>query len=449
MNSTTAAPVTRRRFLGTAAAAATGAAAGGVASGVYFHHRARQQAAEFLSGQFFDDPTFDFTTRSALGASYYGCANPGKIFAITSRIADGDFESAYRAFYAAGDEAKQWGEEAASQNHRVSAREAYLWAASYYYAALYFLDGTADPTRLLPTWKQYASCWAAAAALFTPAVERVEIPYANTALTGWLFRASDSKARRPLVILNTGSDGSELGLLVRGGAGGMARGYNCLAFNGPGQGDALWLKKLCFRPDWEKVVTPVVDFALAYPEVDAKRIALVGVSQGGYMVPRALAFEHRIAAGVADPGTWNVADPWTRNLPQSLIKLLDAGNKEKFDSEVGLGLRFRRRSRITMAFRMRPYGFTSYYDVFHALRQYNLKDVAGQIRCPMLITNPESEPFFPGQSRELYDMLHCPKTLLDFTAEQGAGLHCEVDAPGYRDFRIYKWLDETLGNASS
>jgi pimeloyl-ACP methyl ester carboxylesterase len=449
VNSTTSPKVTRRGFLGTAAIAVGGAAAGGVASGGYFHHRARQQAAEFLSGQLFADPTFDFTTRIALGASYYGCGNPGKIFAIASRIKDGDFESGYQAYHAAGSEANQWAEEAASKKHRVSAREAYLWAANYFFAALYFLDGTTDPTRLLPTWKQYEGCWATAAALFTPPIERVEIPYENTTLTGWLFRASNSKERRPLVILNNGADGSELDMLVLGGAGGLVRGYNCLTFNGPGQGDALWLRKMYFRPDWEKVVTPVVDFALARPEVDAKRVALVGVSQGGYWAPRALAFEHRIAAGVADPGAWNIADAWTRHLPKSLVEVLDAGKKEEFDSEMNSALRFLRRSKILLAFRMRPYGMTSYYDAFHAVRQYNLKEVAGQIRCPMLLTNPETEPFFPGQPRELYDMLRCPKSLLDFTAEQGADLHCEVNAPGYRDFHIYNWLDESLDHASA
>lgn len=97
-----------------------------------------------------------------------------------------------------------------------------------------------------------------------------------------------------------------------------------------------------------------------------------------------------------------------------------------------------------MAFRMRPYGTRSYYEAFRDLQQYNLKDVAGQIRCPMLITNPEAEQFFPGQSKELYDILRCPKTLVDFTTEQGAQLHCEVNSPGYRDFRIYDWLDHTL-----
>ena len=50
------------------------------------------------------------------------------------------------------------------------------------------------------------------------------------------------------------------------------------------------------------MVTPVVDWLLARPDVDPDRIALAGVSQAGYWVPRAVAFEQRIAAAVADPG---------------------------------------------------------------------------------------------------------------------------------------------------
>lgn len=438
--------MTRRRFFGTAAVAATGAVAGGVATDEYFHHKTRERSAEFQSGQIFANPTFDFTTRIVLGSAYYGCANPGKIFAITSKIKDGDYESACRAFYDAGTEARRWADEAASKNHRVSAREAYLWAANFIYTTLYFLDGTSDPGRMLPTWKQYESCWTAAAALNTPAIERVEIPYEGTTLAGWFFHVPDAKEPRPLMILNNGSDGSELDALVMGCAAGVARGYHCLTFNGPGQGDALWLKKMYFRPDWEKVVTPVVDYVLTRPEVDAKRIALVGISQGGYWVPRALAFEHRIAAGVADPGTWDVGRAWTARLPESMKKLLNNGDKEKFDKDMAIGLRFSHEAKAYLAFRMRPYGVTSYYDAFRAAQQYTLKDLAGQIQCPMLITNPEAEQFFPGQPKELYDMLRCPKTLLDFTAEQGAQLHCEANSPGYRDFRIYNWLDETLKN---
>jgi hypothetical protein len=87
---------------------------------------------------------------------------------------------------------------------------------------------------------------------------------------------------------------------------------------------------------------------------------------------------------------------------------------------------------------------TSFYDAFQAVQAYNLAEVAGQIRCPMLLTAPEGEEFFPGQAQKLYDALHCPKMIVRFTNEQGAGQHCEVAAPGYRDFCIYNWLDEVL-----
>jgi alpha-beta hydrolase superfamily lysophospholipase len=84
-------------------------------------------------------------------------------------------------------------------------------------------------------------------------------------------------------------------------------GWNCLIFEGPGQGSALRLNKLPFRYDWEAVVTPVVDFALNLRGVDPERIALLGMSMGGYLAPRAAAFEHRIAACVAYDGVFQMA----------------------------------------------------------------------------------------------------------------------------------------------
>jgi len=392
----------------------------------------------------FTDPDFGFTALIALGGSYYRGGDPGKLLAILSQIKTGDFESAFQAYHEAGVEARTQAEQAAVKRHNVSAREAHLWAASYFSAALRFLDGTKDPERMLACWQEYNACWSAAGALFDPPVERLEIPYEGTALTGWFVRTDPSRRRRPLVILNTGADGLEKSMYVLGGAGALARGYNCLILNGPGQGDSLWVRKLYFRPDWEKVITPVVDAMLRHREVDPKRIALVGVSQGGYWVPRALAFEHRIAAGVADPGVWDVSDPWLRNLPKFARDVLDTGKKSQFDQMIQMGTASNARAKATLRFRMRPFGMTSYYDAFHAVRDYNLAEVAGRIRCPMLITDPESEQFFPGQALKLYDALQCPKQIVHFTRDQGADQHCEVAAPGYRDYCIYNWLDETL-----
>jgi len=85
----------------------------------------------------------------------------------------------------------------------------------------------------------------------------------------------------------------------------VQRGYNCLIFEGPGQGQVIREQKIVFRPDWETVVTPVIDFALRLPVVDPQRIALMGRSMGGYLAPRAAAFEHRIKALMADGGVYD------------------------------------------------------------------------------------------------------------------------------------------------
>ncbi len=393
----------------------------------------------------FSDPDFGFAAQVTLGSAYYRGADPGKLLSIASHIKPGDFESAYRAYSGAGEEARKLADASSAKHHRVSAREAYLWAAGYFAAAIRFLDATSDPQRMLPCWQDYNACWTSAAALFDPPVEKLEIPYEGASLTAWFLRVDSSRRRRPLVILNTGADGLEKSMYVLGGAGALARGYNALILNGPGQGDSLWVRKLYFRFDWEKVITPVVDAMIRHREVDAKRIALVGVSQGGYWVPRALAFEHRIAAGIADPGVFDVSEAWTRNLPPMVRTPLDAGKKEEFNRFIQMGTASNARVKGMLRFRMRPFGKESFYDAFHAVREYNLTDVVGRIQCPMLVTDPEGEQFFPGQAQKLYDSLRGSKHIVHFTHEQGAGEHCEAAAPGLRDHYIYDWLDETLG----
>ena len=70
----------------------------------------------------------------------------------------------------------------------------------------------------------------------------------------------------------------------------MERGYNCLTFEGPGQGGVIRKQGIPFRYDWEKVVTPVINYAIDRNEefgIDVNRIALMGMSLGGYLAARA------------------------------------------------------------------------------------------------------------------------------------------------------------------
>jgi hypothetical protein len=390
----------------------------------------------------FKNPTFEIIFLTSLGRAYHSAGNVGKVLYLTTQVEDGNFESAYVAFKQAGDEARAQAQESASQGHKESARQAYLWAQNYYDSSTYFIDGSNDPSRFLPTWELLYDCWLKSLPLFDPPIEPVKIPYENTELRGFFIRGKGTAAKRPLLISVNGSDGSLLDMWTWGGAGALARGYDFLTFDGPGQGYALWKQKLFFRPDWEKVITPVVDYALARPEVDPKRIAIQGISQGGYWVPRAVAFEKRIAAAVADPGVVDVSTSWTASLPKPMLGLLSAGRKAEFDGYMAKTSDPATKSNLN--FRMRPFGFTSYYDTYQAVLAYNLRDVAAKITCPMLITEPANESYWPGQSRQLYDLLSSPKKLAHFSESDGADLHCEPKGTGLRDLRIFDWLDETL-----
>lgn len=390
----------------------------------------------------FQDRTFENIFLTSLGRAYHSGANAGKVLYLARQVRDGDFESAFAAFKEAGDEARAQAEESMAGGYRESARQAYLWAQNYYDSATYFVDGSKDPSRFEPTWDDLYNCWLKSLALFDPPIEIVSIPYEGTALRGFYIKGKGRVQRRPLLILANGSDGSLLDMWLWGGAGATARGYDCLTFDGPGQGYALWKQKLFFRPDWEKVITPVVDFALSLPDVDPKRIALQGISQGGYWVPRALAFEKRIAAGIADPGVVDVSTSWTGILPKPMLQLLEAGRKDDFDKYLlkSAGPA----NRATLNFRMRPYGFTSPFDTYKATMEYKLHGVAPKIECPMLITSPINEAYWPGQSKRLFDLLTCPKKLVEFSVADGADLHCEPKSIGIRDLRVFNWLDETF-----
>jgi hypothetical protein len=402
-----------------------------------------------MVGTFFKDDDFEFMMLRALGATYHKGADIGECLSAAASINDGDYEGWYGAWLATADRVRGFAEHGVAKGHRASARDAFLRASTYYNTAAFFLDGTSDPSRLLPTWKAHRECFDEAASRFDPPFEKVEIPYEDTTLPGYLFKVDDSGRSRPLLILNNGSDGPVTDMYLMGAAAALERGYNALTFDGPGQGAALFVQKLYFRPDWEKVVAPVVDFALKRPEVNPERIAIQGVSQAGYWVPRAVAFEHRIAAAIADPGVVDVSTSWSAHLPKDMQELLKRGQKQEFDGYLEEGMQSSQSLRYTVRFRIRPYGTDSPYEAYKMVEQYTLEGVADKIRCPVLVTDPENEQFWPGQSHQLYDALTCPKELVSFTAAEGADSHCEPKALGLRDQRIFDWLDETLEASSS
>ncbi|RKH28368.1 alpha/beta hydrolase [Corallococcus sp. CA041A] len=396
----------------------------------------------------FKDGRFEFARLGLLGAAYRGLSDAGEVLVTLDGIPDGDREAWVREFTALAERLERQAHASAAHGHRASARSAFLRASTYFHEASACAPGTSRPERFRALWLRHRDCWDHAAALFEPPVERVSIPYEGMSLEGYFFRPANGHVRpRPTLIMNNGSDGPVTSMWKDGGAAAVERGWNALTFDGPGQGAALHRQGLPFRADWERVVTPVMDWLLTRAEVDPQRIALLGVSQAGYQVPRAVAFEHRVAAAVADPGVMRVGDSWREHLPPEMTRLLDAGEKETFDASMAEGLKDFPAERAELQWRMAPHGTRSPFDAYKAAEAMHLDaEILARVGCPMLITSPDHEQFWPGQSEELHAALK-GSTLLRFTESEGASWHCEPAAPALRDERVFDWLERTLHTA--
>ncbi|MEJ2868270.1 hypothetical protein WCD74_10865 [Actinomycetospora sp. OC33-EN08] len=395
---------------------------------------------------FFSDNGFQFAVEVTLGGVRHGAADPGDVLSTIARIPDGRPEAWVAEWTATADRVADEARSAEAAGHRASAAARWLRAANYYARATDSADTAEVFTGL---WEHHRDAWDRFCDLTTAigdlAIERIAVPYGGSTLPGYVFTRPGAGPRRTLVFVN-GSDGSVVSAWTDGAADALARGWTVVTVDGPGQNAALVRQGIPFRPDWEAVLTPLIDHVITRDDVDGDRIAVLGLSQGGFWVPRAVAHEHRVAAAVADPGVVDVSTAGLANLPGFLRRTLDAGEKHMFDQEMAWGLRFSRGGlATTLAWRMRPYGVDSPYDFFTAAQQYRLTpdDLAG-IRCPMLITDPEHEQFWPGQSAELARSLTCPVTVVPFTAAEGADRHCEPLAPALRGERILDWLDDTV-----
>jgi alpha-beta hydrolase superfamily lysophospholipase len=395
------------------------------------------------------DVQFWFETQRAFGAAEYGGALFGEVLAASSRIAPGDYDSWYEAYNAFADRVAKEAADQLSRGHRVSARDSFLRATTYYQASEFFLHGDPKDPRIARAYRLSTDCYHQCAELHDPVIEPVEIPYEKTTLPGYFHHADTTNAPRRTLIMHTGFDGSAEEMHVSGARAAVERGYNVIAFDGPGQYGPLHREGLVFRPDWEKVVSPVVDFALKQASVDPKRIALMGISLGGVLAPRAAAFEKRLAALIANDGVYDFSAAFRFTVPpekwEPFVQALKAESAPQVDQLLEGLAKKSPTVRWSQAHGMWSSGAASPRAFMAKALDYHLRDgVAEQISCPTLVCEAEDDLFFKGQPQALYDHLTCRKALVRFTSDEGAGAHCQVGASRLAFARMFDWLDETL-----
>jgi pimeloyl-ACP methyl ester carboxylesterase len=394
----------------------------------------------------FDDESFSFEALRAAGFANYGGADLGEVLVTARAIPDGDEVAWHREWKATAERVEAIGRESLVAGHAVSAREALLRASNYYRTAEFYRrdDPWNDPEVGYLSERARAT-FVTAMGLFDFSFAEIEIPYEGTTLPGYLYLVDDSSVPRPTVVYNNGYDSTLEESFFAIAAAALARGYNVLAFDGPGQGGAVRNQRLLFRPDWEAVITPVLDFALTQPELAKDRLSLFGYSLGGYLVARAAAFDDRIAAVILDDGLYDAYTAMVGSLPPFLLQWIDERNDEAVNPVLALMMTVNTQLRWAIRNGMWVMGADSPVELARLFRGYTLAGVADRITAPALVLDAENDQFFQGEAaRAAEAMVNSKTTLITMRESEGAGEHCHEGAMGRVHQTIFDWLDEVL-----
>jgi alpha-beta hydrolase superfamily lysophospholipase len=329
---------------------------------------------------------------------------------------------------AMGERMERAADAAAAERRDATAGNYYLRASMYYYTG----ERMVPPgEQKLGIYRKSLRCAHEGLARRHKNVERVEVPYEGASLPAYFMRANDDGktpgGKKPTVVLFDGLDNCKEMSVLFAGLELAFRGFNTLAIDGPGQGEALRIRNIHARYDYEVAGTAAYDYVASRKDVDAKRVAIMAYSIGGYYAPRVAAFEKRYAACVAWGVIFDYHAVWTKRLEA----LKTAPPTSMAASHFQL-----------------PWvvGAADMDGAMKIIERFTLKGVAELIQCPMLICHGECDRLSTMESAEqLYKAVGAKdKTLKIFTVEEGGVEHCQVDNRQVGTDYIADWLSAKL-----
>ncbi len=237
-----------------------------------------------------------------------------------------------------------------AENQNASAAMHLVTAAvEYHFAKFYF---THDVKQMKAAHLKAVECRTLALPHLSPPGERVAIPFEGKYLYGNLRKPSGATDKQAVILIISGMDSTKeeqhyYEQLF------LERGIATLSFDGPGQGEAEYDWPV--RHTFEEPVGAVIDWVEKRIDLDGGRVGISGSSMGGYYAPRAVAFEKRVKAAIANSGAYSVIDNFDQR-PQTLKD----------------------------AYKLRTHSKTV-EEAREKTRPFDMTGVASRITCPMFI----------------------------------------------------------------
>jgi len=208
------------------------------------------------------------------------------------------------AWSAVAREHEELGRDALGAGQQLSAGAHLARAAVYYHFAKFmFVD---DLAQMRAAHMAAVRCLNDALPFLVPPGARVEIPFDGARLVG-VLRTPPGAGPHPVVVMIPGLDSAKEELRTTEFHL-PARPSIVRSVDGPEQGEAEY--DLAIRADWEAPGAAILDWVCAQPSLDANRIAVWGVSLGGYYAPRMASGDERVSACVALAGPYDFGACW-------------------------------------------------------------------------------------------------------------------------------------------
>jgi pimeloyl-ACP methyl ester carboxylesterase len=371
----------------------------------------------------FDDEDMDLFFVAALGWGPAGGLDVGQAFHVAAQITDGDGDSWVRAFAAQGERLDAQADDWLARGARRNAGEARLQAFAAFRSAWQF--ASPGPAFAAPYARHQRAFAQALDELELPATF-FQVPWQGHALPGVFLRHADADA--PVVLVIGGADTCFEDLFLTVGRSLLGRGYSVALADLPGQGITA-AAGLHWPVEAERPIAAVTDLLVERFGARPGRLALLGLSLGGYFVARAAGHDDRFATVMASTPFPSPADLFAQSVR--------AGQAAAAAGAVPTPAALRSRA-------------MSFWKSGAASPQQFLERSAGMQADPTRVTVPflsvlggGDSPVFAAQARAWHAAIPSTrKRFVELDAASGADGHVQVNNRRRLAQECAAWMDE-------